>query len=408
MRTRWSALIVALLVWTAGLITTGGKADGELNRREQLGKLLFFDESLSARGNQSCAGCHDPNVGWTGGIEAFNRRGSVYEGSIPGRFGNRKPPSAAYATVAPRFRLVDDDHHEFLGGNFWDGRATGDRLGNPAADQALGPFLNPLEQALPDAAALVDTVCKGAHGALFREVWGSAACEDAARGYEFIALAIAAYEGSSDVNRFSSKYDAVLAGTAQLSPEERRGLDLFGGKGRCASCHPHTRGPNGEPPLFTDFKFDNIGVPRNSANPFYANTEANPAGDAWIDEGLGGFLATEPAHARHAQMNMGKHRSPSLRNVDLRPSPGFVKAYGHNGYFKSLEQIVHFYNTRDMLPVCAGAKLRPGVDCWPKPEVAANLNKEELGNLGLTGAEERAIVAFLRTLSDGYTGRPLQ
>ena len=130
----------------------------ELNQREQLGKLLFFDESLSARRNRSCAGCHDPKAGWTGAIEALNRAGSVYQGSIPGRFGNRKPSRAAYATVAPRLRLVDDDDHAFLGGNFWDGRATGDRVGNPAADHAFGPFLNPLEQALPDASALVDRV----------------------------------------------------------------------------------------------------------------------------------------------------------------------------------------------------------------------------------------------------------
>jgi cytochrome c peroxidase len=234
-------------------------------------------------------------------------------------------------------------------------------------------------------------------------VWGSAACTDAEKSYEFIGLAIAAYEGSAELNQFSSKYDAVLAGAAELTAEERRGFDVFAGKGRCTSCHPHTRGQNGEPPLFTDFRFDNIGVPRNPTNPFYGNREANPAGDAWIDEGLGGFLATQPAYTRHAQTNMGKHRAPTLRNVDVRPSSGFIKAYGHNGYFKSLEQVVHFYNTRDVLPACTGTKQRPGVDCWPRPEVASNLNTEELGKLGLTDDEERVIVAFLKTLSDGYT-----
>ena len=89
------------------------------------------------------------------------------------------------------------------------------------------------------------------------------------------------------------------------------------------------------------------------------------------------------------QANWGKHKVPSLRNVDLRPYPGFVKAYGHNGYFKSLEDIVHFYNTRD-------------VQNWPPPEVAVNVNTAELGNLGLTPAEEADVVAFLKTLSDGY------
>jgi cytochrome c peroxidase len=99
--------------------------------------------------------------------------------------------------------------------------------------------------------------------------------------------------------------------------------------------------------------------------------------------------------------NMGKQKVPTLRNVDKRPSPSFVKAYAHNGYFKTLESIVHFYNTRDVLPVCTDTGI-PGVDCWPAPEVASNVNVAELGNLGLTAAEETAIVAFLKTLSDGY------
>jgi hypothetical protein len=91
----------------------------------------------------------------------------------------------------------------------------------------------------------------------------------------------------------------------------------------------------------------------------------------------------------HASENDGKHKVPSLRNVDKRPSKNFTKAYGHNGYFKSLEEIVHFYNTRDVAD-------------WPAPEVSTNVNDEELGNLGLTLQEEAAIVAFMKTLSDGY------
>ena len=376
-----------------------------LTPKERLGKLLFFDENLSASGNQSCASCHDPKAGWAGGVEAINKGGGVYEASIPGRFGNRKPPSAAYATLAPKFRLVDSHSGVFAGGNFWDGRATGDRLGNPAADQALGPFLNPLEQALPDAKALVGKVCAGTYAALFREVWGSGACDDAEKAYGFIGLSIAAYEGSSEVSAFSSKYDAFLAGKAKLTAQEQRGLQLFEGKGRCAACHPHKPGPGGTPPLFTDFQFDNIGAPRNPDNPFYANATANPKGSAWVDEGLGGFLSETPQYATYAKAQIGKHRAPTLRNVDLRPSPGFVKSYSHNGYFKDLKALVHFYNTRSVLPACAGAGQKPGVDCWPQPEVPVNLNTGELGNLGLTGEEEDAIVAFLTTLSDGFTTR---
>ena len=102
--------------------------------------------------------------------------------------------------------------------------------------------------------------------------------------------------------------------------------------------------------------------------------------------------------------NLGKHKVPTLRNVDKRPSPDFVKAYGHNGYFKSLKEIVHFYNVRDVLPRCETEhSAKPGTNCWPEPEVSKNINREELGKLGLTEDEEMAIVAFLKTLSDGWS-----
>jgi cytochrome c peroxidase len=293
-------------------------------------------------------------------------------------------------------------HHDaFLGGNFWDGRATGEKLGTPAADQALGPFLNPVEQALPDAGTLVARICAADYAALFKEVWGQSACGDIERAYGYVALSIAAYEGSSEVNQFSSKYDAFLAGRAQLTPEEARGLQLFGGKAGCSGCHPH-RPSRGAPPLFTDFTFDNLGLPANPANPIYRDTASNPQGRQWRDEGLGGFLRTSGKDTGVAAAHVGKHRVPTLRNVDLRPAPAFVKAYGHNGYFKSLEAIVHFYNTRDVLPVCASGTERAGVDCWPEPEIAANINQVELGALRLTADEETAVVAFLQTLSDGY------
>lgn len=183
-----------------------------------------------------------------------------------------------------------------------------------------------------------------------------------------------------------------------MTEQEQWGLALFNDpdKGNCAACHP-SEPEAGEPPLFTDFTFDNVGVPRNPDNPFYDmdevyfddGTPINPLGSAWIDKGLGGFLETRPEWADMAAENMGKHKVPTLRNVDKRPGNNTPKAYMHNGVFKSLEEVVHFYNTRD-------------VEDWPAPEVPENVNTDELGNLGLTEEEEAAIVAFLRTLSDGY------
>jgi cytochrome c peroxidase len=365
-----------------------------LNGEQLLGKMLFFDENLSEPRGQSCAACHAASVGFTGPIEVVNALGAVYPGAVPTRFGNRKPPAAAYAASAPIFAL-DAETGTFSGGNFWDGRATGEKLGNPAADQAMGPFLNPLEQNNPDAATVVRKVCSGRYGWLFVRVWGDI-CGDVDQAYGAIARSIAAYEASSEVSAFSSKYDAWKAGRASLTDQEQRGLALFEGRAKCANCHPA--------PLFTDYTYDNLGVPRNPLNPFYFETQVNSQGLGWVDPGLGGFLATRSEWVTLADENRGKQKVPTLRNVDKRPSPTFVKAYSHNGYFKSLKSIVHFYNTRDVLPQCPAdySQQIAGVDCWPAPEYAATANHTELGNLGLTPDEEEDIVAFLGTLSDGY------
>jgi cytochrome c peroxidase len=421
-----SALIsfaVAFLVASAGILKAQDPSPTPI---EELGEFIFDDENLSINRNQSCAACHSEEWGATGPDSEINAAGAVYEGSILGRFGNRKPPSSAYATQSPIFHL--DKKGLFVGGNFWDGRATGEKLGNPAADQAQGPFLNPLEQALPDSACVVNRVCTGSYGELFSEVWGAGACnitwpadvddvcavedgvvalsaEDRAKSdmaYDNIALSIAAYEGSLGVNQFSSKYDLTFTGIVKLSKEEQRGFALFRGKGKCHRCHIS----NGQGALFTDFTYDNLGVPRNPENPFYEQTQFNPLGFDWVDEGLGGFLKAVGEPPEVYESELGKMKVPTLRNVDLRPSSDSVKAYGHNGYFKSLKGIVHFYNTRDVKPTCPdpftteAEALAQG--CWPEPEVAANVNTDELGDLGLTLDEEDAIVAFLKTLSDGF------
>jgi cytochrome c peroxidase len=376
---------------------------GGLKPVERLGKLLFFDRRLSEPRGQPCAVCHGPEVGWTGPELFINLTGSVYEGAVRGRFGNRKPPSSAYATQAPILHLESPQEALFVGGNFWDGRATGEELGNPAADQAQGPFLNPVEQNNPSEAVVVAKVCTGPYATLFRSVYGAGICGDVARAYDSIALAIAAYEGSPEVNAFSSKFDAWRAGRASLTAQEAWGLRLFEGKGRCSNCHPSQPGPRGEPPLFTDFTYDNLGTPRNLLNPWYWQFQFNPLGPFYVDLGLGAFLYTREEWAPYARANLGKVKVPTLRNVDKRPFPGFVKAYTHNGFFKDLESVVHFYNTRDVLPVClVEIPGVPGTDCWPVPEVGLNINTAELGNLRLTPQEEQALVAFMKTLSDGY------
>jgi cytochrome c peroxidase len=377
---------------------------------QELGKKLMFDTRLSTPEGQACVFCHDIKAGWSGSIEIFNKGGAVYEGALRGRFGNVKPPTAAYAGFSPV--LHRDDEGTFVGGLFWNGRASGLNIGDPLAEQAMGPFLNPLEQNMPDKRSVVLKVMESDYADLFRDVWGEDSLDaekDVDGSYERIARSIAAYERSNEVNPFSSKFDdfwraATAAGrdvaaidennweeykNLGLDENEIKGLMLFATKGLCAECHV-LDSVDGNPPLFTDFTYDNLGVPKNPENPFYTmEPEWNPDGKDWVDKGLGAFLETIAEFAAFAAENYGKQKVPTLRNVDKRPSPGFVKAFMHNGFFKTLKEVVNFYNTRD----------KEDAD-WPPPEVLENLNTDEMGDLGLTPEEEDLIVLFMLTLTD--------
>jgi cytochrome c peroxidase len=411
-------LLIATSAW--------GRDRGDLSPIEQLGKHLFFDK-ISSPSNQSCGSCHAPSVGWTGAIPGFNLRGGVYQGAVRTRFGNRKPPSNAYVTFAP---ILEFDGEGFVGGMFWDGRATGERLGNPAADQALGPFLAPVEQNMPSKQSVCEVVAASRYADLFEEVWGPGSLDCSDTGFEAmydqIGLSIAAYEASTEVSPFSSKFDlywrdcvgagndpsdcglaegdkSVLDPSDVLTLQEWDGLIEYGEY--CAPCHvSNVPGPDGLPPLFTDFTYDNIGVPRNPGNPFYDmdeeflddGTPINPDGDEFVDFGLGDFLRTRPEWEALAPENDGKFKVPTLRNVAKAPSPSFPKAFMHNGVFNTLADVVHFYNTRDV-----------PAEGWPPPEVPQNVNREilegvPLGDLQLDQEAEDAIVAFLHTLSDGF------
>jgi cytochrome c peroxidase len=378
----------------------------------RLGQRIFEDPDLSIGRNQSCASCHAAEWGFRG--SGATQRGGVFEGSIAGRFGERAPLSAAYATPAPVF-AYSASAGGYVGGNFWDGRATGGELGDPAAEQARGPFLNPAEQGLPDAACVVHRVSVSAYAGLYREVWGPAidaiafpadafarcgdegttlalSPEDRERvrlEYDRVARSISAFEASPAVSAFTSKFDAWLRGEAALTMQERMGLMLFQGPARCDVCHTLA----GQRPLLTDFAYHNLGTPANPENPAY---ERDPA---FVDLGLGG-----PAGAAPGEAQWGLVRTPTLRNVDRRPSAGAEKRFMHNGALLGLKEVVRFYNTRDVLPRCADGAPRSawGASCWPAAAVPRNVNTRDLGDLGLNAMQEDAIVAFLRTLSDGF------
>ncbi|MHB0956537.1 MAG: cytochrome-c peroxidase [Pirellulaceae bacterium] len=412
------------LILLVGLLGSTRVLGQGLTPMEELGKQLFFDTDLSTPPGQSCAACHGPVVGFTGPTSAVNAAGAVYQGAVRNRFGDRKPPTVAYAD-APLLHF-DEVEEVWVGGSFWDGRATGWTLGDPLVEQAMGPFLNPLEQHIPGAKQVGLKVAKSSYAELFKQVWGPNSLHpkaDVALTYERIGRSIAAYERSAEVTAFTSKFDRYwrtsLAagndpediGTAEgdktvLDPEniledqEFAGLFEFGEY--CTRCHVSTvPGPGGTPPLFTNFSYQNIGVPQNPLNPFYfVSPEWNPDGTEFVDYGLGSFLKKAGFPPEVYESEMGKHKVPTLRNVDQRPDPEFVKAYMHNGALKSLEEVVHFYNTRDV-----------ATEDWPPPEVPYNLNVElfeghPIGDFHLDAEAEAAIVAFLKTLTDGYPLSP--
>ncbi len=344
---------LAAPVFAAGLTPT-----------QQLGKVMYQDKDFSLNKTQSCQTCHHHISGFadpTNLRDPYNTMVSLGDDGVSK--GGRNAPTSAYAGFSPP--LSKNEEGQYAGGMFWDGRATGlsENLGDPLAEQAQGPPLNPVEMNMPDKKAVVDEVRKATYANLFRRVFGPASLDDDDLAYDDIARAIAEYERSVEVQPFSSRFDA-----GQLSAQETRGLELF--KVNCAKCHS-LETPLSTRPLFTNYTYANIGVPNNS------EVATAP------DPGLGGFLASTDApeeFAGDADAQWGKFKVPTLRNV------AFTAPYSHNGYFPTLKDIVWFKNTRDVVD-------------WPDPDVNENLNKD-LGDLGLTEGQVDDIVAFLLTLTD--------
>jgi cytochrome c peroxidase len=269
--------------------------------------------------------------------------------------------------------------------------------------------------------------------------------------YNEWGLSLSAYEHSLSVSPFTSKFDAFLAGTYTLTATEKAGYDLFRGKANCNSCHldgrstaPTPPPPEGTAPtstdtgaaadttpVFTCFGSANLGLPKNPRDAFYYESTPdsfgftlNPGGFTYTDFGLGTFLrsgfgsAPNPniAWRQFAAVSDGKMQTSTARDVALvppqcptteAPGPYFQKEFFHNGYIKSLKQLVHFYNTRDVYRMSVESGNCPAgtvekVNCWPEAEVPQNQDMT-IGKLGLTDTEENQIVAFLQTLTDGFT-----
>ena len=330
---------------------------------EALGSAIFFDTNLSNPPGQSCASCHAESVAFSDPDTHF----PTSEGAVAARFGNRNSPTASYSAFIPP-RRFDARRNRIVGGLFLDGRA------DSLEEQALGPFLNPLEMNNQDGDAVVELVRQAFYADQFEQVFGEGALDQTTSAFIQIGDALAAFERSSIFSPFSSKFDRLQNGAVTFTASEQRGLNLFNGRGECSTCHTTRPNPAGLV-MLTNFEYENIGVPANPDNPFYQNAaDFNPEGANFIDIGLGS-TTNDPR-------DNGKFRTPTLRNVAM------TAPYMHNGVFNTLEEVVEFYNRRDVNPNQA------------PPEVAENISNVRIGNLRLSNRDSQDLVAFMRTLTD--------
>ena len=426
----------------------------------KLGRALFYDKSLSNPPGMACVSCHDPAAGYSYPSSMVNLLFGTVPGQVPGRAGSRRPPMVAYAPYLPAGPPhYNDKAQAWVGGLFWDGRV------NTALEQVRSPLVNPNEMNsrvhnVGDTRIVVEKIAGGINADLFRKAFGADVfSKSTAEVFDCFGKAIVAFEASPEVSPFTSKYDAYLLGKAKLTDSEMLGLRLFTGSfngrpgGRpfkksahCVDCHATSLNLNQGPDIWTNGCYANLGVPSNPANLYYdtVDRKGNPVGynrngRNYVDLGLGNVLydflgIPEWRELDPLQVN-GAFKAPSVRNVDLRPYPGFVKAYMHNGVFKSLKAVVHFYNTRNVTTEhevidftapdpYAGLKGKPiwdppeyldqrtlvnatgsysGIGRRPKPGAPrTDQDAMQIGNLHMSEGMENAIVDFLKTLSDGY------
>jgi cytochrome c peroxidase len=391
----------------------------------QLGQKIFADAALSASGTQSCASCH---VSASAFAEDASAGGVDHGSPVPlggaglDQGGFRNTPSLMYTSLTPAFYFDSDGGPN--GGFFRDGRAA------TLADQAAIPFTTSFEMANADAAAVVARLKTRPYLADFVALYGNAALTDPDTALARMGAALAAFESEEpSFNPFSSKFDAYQRGQATLTAQELNGLALFNNatKGNCAACHPSTSADGATPPMFTDYSYDNLGVPRN---PLIAANGATPAGYVPVNstDGVQGYYdlgVCGPFREQTANLaaNCGQFKVPTLRNIAV------TGPYFHNGRFTTLKDTVGFYVRRDTnpeewyptatdgsvtkfddLPATYGGQfvVRAGV-VGSDAGYLGNVNTSEIPYNRLIGdtpaldaAEIDDVITFLCTLTDGF------
>ena len=403
--------------------STGGTPT--LSAAAQLGQKIFADKALSASGQQSCASCHVAASAFAEDASASGvDRGSPVPlgGLAMDQAGFRNTPSLMYAALTPAFYIDSDGGPN--GGFFRDGRAA------TLADQAQLPFTTSFEMANADAAAVVALLKTRPYVADFQALYGSDVLADPATALARVGQALAAFETEdAGFAPFSSKYDYVLKGQATLTAQEQRGLGLFNNatKGNCSACHPSTSSDGRTPPMFTDYSYDNLGIPRN---PLIPANGASPAGYVPLDgtDGVQPYYDLGVCGPFREQTvdffsNCGQFKVPTLRNIAA------TAPYFHNGRFTTLVDAIGFYVRRDTnpeewypanpdgtvtkfddLPAIYGGQfvVTPGV-VGSDAGYLGNVNTSEIpynrvigDTPALSPSEINDVITFLCTLTDGY------
>jgi cytochrome c peroxidase len=382
------AVLVLLFAACGGGGSNSDSPPAKLSAAAALGEKIFNDAALSASGQMSCATCHVAATAHT-----TNNKDLVVAsgGATLSTPGFRNAPSLRYLNLTPAF-FFDKDGTP-TGGFNRDGRA------NSLLEQAERPFLGPHEMANESPTVVIERLKSAPYAEEFRRVFGAGIFDTPDAAFNRVRFALAQYQTEdADFHRFDSKYDFFLAGRASLTGRELQGLALFNNpdKGNCAACHPSGRGASGASPLFTDFSYDNIGVPRNAAIP----ANADPA---YFDLGLCGPFRTDLA--QRADL-CGAFKVPTLRNVAISAP------YFHNGRFRTLKEVVGFYVRRDThpeewYPLNADGSVDKYDDL--PPQYHRNVNATEApynrhpGDAPALAPDEiDLVVEFLNTLTDGY------
>src|SRR3981081_27203 len=368
---QWQATPPPILTGNPPILQNTGVASVEV-----LGKLMNYDKTMSPFNNQACASCHMPYVGFSGPIPSVNLTMIAYPGSVHFRAGKRTAQRYTYSSYFPPLQF-DAEQGNFVGGNFWDSRATGYKLRSPDAEQSQFPPVDPAEMGNPDTACIVYKLSLAPYRPLFELIWGAGSFNIAWPGdiaqicatpngasvfnssatplrltaadrtlsdndYDHWAQSLSAFEHSLSVSPFTSKFDAFIAGKYTMTADEAAGDALIRGKGNCNTCHLDGRStaptpafgtaPNGVDtgavadltPVFTCFGSSNLGLPKNPRNSFYFETTPdafgftlNPAGFTFTDFGLGTFLRSGFGSGPNPNVSWSQFASTTARKKQV-------------------------------------------------------------------------------------------